>query len=146
MITCPIAIGLEADPEHIGKSFFRLLDIGSWSNNLRHFSFDNLPRRRISGLLCDRNLVPMSDQLGNIFIHAMKRDPRHRHRMFVILIFTREDQVENLIADLCIFKKRLIKISDTEKQNTVGVLSFDLEVLLDGGSEHEENEELGIKN
>ena len=96
-----------------------------------HLAFhQSFGQRRILHLLADGNLVSPFDQLLNVRIHAVKRHAAHRRTLFQPAVLSRQRQFQLVAGHLRILKKQLVKIPESEKQQTVRILLMNRKILL----------------
>src|SRR6516165_8537583 len=81
-----------------------------------------------AGLFTNRDLVPGLEEFGNIGLGRMVGDTAERHAVFGT---RRELDVEDARANFSILKEHLVKIAEPKKQDRVGHLLLDAEILGD---------------
>ena len=94
-----------------------------------------LGKRRIFHLLADGDFISLCDQPRDIAVGGVIRDAAHRRLLLLVLaaVTGREGQIQLPGRKTRVLVEHLIKIAQTEKQQTVRVARFDLAVLLHHG-------------
>ena len=102
---------------------------GARGDDLSHLAFDH-PRcfLRVFNLLTDRSPVPGTDQLVQVVLQRVIREPGHRYGIGRTLVPTGQSQAQDLRSDLGVFKEQLVEVSHAEEQQRAGVLRFDLTI------------------
>ena len=84
----------------------------------------------ILGLLADCDLVALLDQSGDVALGGMEGYAAHRRALLLSAVAAREGELQLLGSELGVVEKHLIEIAETEEQDAVLVLLFDLKILL----------------
>ena len=88
---------------------------------------------RVLHLLADGHLVTLGDQTGHIAFIAVERYPAHGGPLFLSAVPPGQGQFQFLGCQNCIVVEHLIEIPQTEKENFILVLLFDLKILCHHG-------------
>ena len=106
------------------------LDDGTGGDDPHHLPLDQpLGGGGILHLLADRDLISLGHQAGDIGFAGMEGYAAHRRPFLLPAVLAREHQLEFLRRDLRVVEKHLIEVAQPEKQQALGMLGFDLEIL-----------------
>ena len=111
---------------------------GAGGDNAGDIPFDQtLGCGRVFHLLTDGHLVALGDQTGNIALAGVVGDTAHGNPVGIVLglgaVAAGEGQVQLPGSGAGIFVEHLIEVAETEKENAVRMIVFDLPVLLHHG-------------
>ncbi len=81
-------------------------------------------------LFTDSHLISLGDQLVQIAVYRMIRNPAHRRPLFQTTVLPGKRDLKFFGCGKGIFKEHLIEIPQTIKQDTIMVFFFRLQILL----------------
>ncbi len=92
---------------------------------------DPFRRGRIFHLIADRHPEPFPDELRDVRVGRVVRDPAHRGLPFASLAAGREHEAQDRGRRLGVFEEHLVEVAETIEEDRVRHLPLDLEVLLE---------------
>ena len=112
----------------------RFIADSSGGHNANDFAFNRpFSGRRIANLFANGHRLPLINQLGEIVLHRMMRDPGHRNRFACGSAAFGQRDIKQLRCAFRIVIEEFVKITHPVKQQDLRMLGFQLEILLHHG-------------
>jgi len=126
-------------PQHAGGQVV-VLPVGQerrLDNRPRRDDADDLPLHEatlgLAELFTDRDLVPASDEPGDVRLRGVVRYASHRHALTLGDVPRRQHDVQFAGGNVGVLVKGLVKVAQPKEHDRVPVLALDLQVLAADG-------------
>ena len=108
---------------------FRLGDCAG-GDHARDFALDQPASVWLGDLLADGDVIAFFDQPGDIALDGVMRHARHRDALAFADRAAGQHKIKLAGGDFGIVVEHLVKVAQAEQEDTVGILPFNIQILL----------------